>query len=271
MIGAVHLAVAVHAVLPKHVGGRCRRRQATFVLRNTWVTALCVTALAQHRSAHCEHAAMIGSVRIMAGYAVLRHRSMLPKEGAAKFCMAVITGVIDRLAGQQQFRGFAVRVVAATAIHLALSHGMRVGLHRLRTLLLVTIETDFRLTIRCQHRVALRVAGVAIGAGDGVVVMRTAVPGKASVVLVAVRTVSVLLGDRCGRIRSEHYNRRSFLAAADTTGVVTTGSVAGLALQLTVTKWRAWVARHRMWRSEYGQCYLVVMAGKTGVGTFSTV
>lgn len=179
---------------------------------------------------------MIRAVRVVAGHTVLRYRGVLPQEGATKFCMAVITGVIDRLAGQQQFGGFTVRVVAATAIHLALPHWVGIRLHGLRPLLLVAIETDFRLGGGCQHRVAFGVARVAIGTGDRIVIVRAAVPGKAGIVLVTIRTVRVLLGDRSGRVGAKHYDGRPFLTTPDTTCMIAAGSVTGLALQLTVSK-----------------------------------
>ena len=180
---------------------------------------------------------MIRSVRIVAGYTVLRYRRVLPQEWATKFCVAVITGVIDRLAGQQQFGSLTVRVVAATAIHLALPHWMGIRLHGLRSLLLVAIETNFRLGGGCQHRIAFGMACVAIGTGDCIVVMRAAVPGKAGIVLVTIRTVRVLLGDRSGSAGSKHYDGRPFLTTPNTTCMIAAGSVAGLALQLAVTKW----------------------------------
>lgn len=180
---------------------------------------------------------MIRSVRIMAGYTVLRYRRVLPQEGAAKFCMAVITGVIDRLAGQQQLGSFTVRVVAATAIHLALPDWVGIRLHGLRSLLLVAVETDFRLAAGGQYRIAFGVACVAIGTGDRIVIMRAAVPGKAGIVLVTIRTVRILLGDRSGSAGAKHYDGRPFLATPDATCMIAAGSVTGLALQLTVTKW----------------------------------
>ena len=86
-----------------------------------------------------------------------------------------------------------MRAVTTGAFHLALANWMRVGFHGLRSLLLVALEANFGLCRYGQHRVALGVHRVAVGAGDSIVIMRAAVPCKAGVAQVALDTIRILI------------------------------------------------------------------------------
>ena len=175
-------------------------------------------------------------MRVVAVIAVFRHGRVFPKERTAELGVAVVTGAVRRHTSQQTLRAAAMRVVAARALHFVLANGMRVGLHRLGSLLLVAVEADFCLCRRRQNRVALDVHGVAIRASDCIVVMRTSMPGKASIAEVTLDAIVVLVFYQCRRIRGESRDRRTFLAAPDAARVVTARSVAGLALQLPVSE-----------------------------------
>ena len=105
-------------------------------------------------------------MRIVAVAAILDDRCVLPQVGPAFLGMAVEAGVVNRLARKQTVGRVAVRVMASRAVHLALVERMRVGLQRLRALLLVAVVTDPRLGRRLQDGVLRDMNLVAIGARD---------------------------------------------------------------------------------------------------------
>jgi len=78
---------------------------------------------------------------------------VLPKIRATLFGMTVEAGVVQGLLHELQIVSCAMITVAATAIHLALTYRVSVRLQRLRSLLLVAIETDFRLCRGHQNRI----------------------------------------------------------------------------------------------------------------------
>ncbi len=121
---------------------------------------------------------MIGAVRIVAIAAILGDRRVFPKIRATFFCMTVEAGVVKCLLDKLQIARCAMSAVAAAAIHLALADWMRVRLQRLRSLLLVAIETNLGLRRRHQDRVLSRMARVAIRARNFVDVMVVAVPAE---------------------------------------------------------------------------------------------
>ena len=207
----------------------------------------------------------------MAVGAAFRNRRVFPKVGPALFRMAGEAGVVQCLAHELPVRRLTVRAVATTAIHFSLLDRMRVRFKGLAALLLVAIETNVRLGRGKHHRVFCRVDGMAVGAGHVVVVMAAAVPAEPGICLVAVHAESVLLRDRRCSIRSEIYGRRSFLATSHASGVIARRTMAGLALQLSMAKRTARVARYGVLRPKDGKCRLVVMTGKTGVRTLATV
>ena len=176
-----------------------------------------------------------------------------------------------RVAGQQAFGRIAVRTVATRACHLALAHRVRVRLHGLGALLLVAVEADVGLRGGRQYRVALDMHRVAIGTGDGIVVMRAAMPREARVGAVAFDAVRVLVRDRCRGVRTEGRDRRAFLAAPYAPGVITAGSVAGFALQLTMPERGVGILRHGVLGAKDCQDHLIVMTLETRVGALLAV
>jgi hypothetical protein len=87
-----------------------------------------VTALTQHWSAHGEHAGMIGTVWVVTIAAIFGDWCVLPEIRPAFLSMTAKTRVIKRLLCELQLVGRTVIVVAAAAIHLALSNRMRIRL-----------------------------------------------------------------------------------------------------------------------------------------------
>ena len=90
--------------------------------RGCIVSAYGVTALTQPRRADFQQLRIAGAVRIMAVHAVLDHRRMLPKEGAAPFRVALVTRLIDGGGDEKFWIRASVRVVAVGAGNLALPH-----------------------------------------------------------------------------------------------------------------------------------------------------
>jgi hypothetical protein len=135
----------------------------------------------------------------MAIATILCDRCVFPKIGSTFFGMTVEAGVVQRLLHELKLIGLTMIAVAAAAIHLALPNRVGVGLQRLRPLLLVAIETNFRLRGSRHNRILSRVARVAIRAGYFVDVMIVAVPAKARVRCVAIHAEAILRNDRCRR------------------------------------------------------------------------
>ena len=77
--------------------------------------------------------------------AVFANRRVLPQEWTAFLCVALVTGVIDRLTNELQLRRFPVRTVASAAIHLSLKEWMRKCFQSLAALQLVTVKAHLGL------------------------------------------------------------------------------------------------------------------------------
>lgn len=149
----MNLCVAIQAVAAEQVL-RCRTvRQAVGSVGEALMVRLRMAALAQHRSAQTDHAWIVRAVRVVTVRAILGNRGMLPQVRATLFGVALETGVVERLADEQAVARLSVRAVTTGAGHFPLVERMRIRLHGLRALLLVTIEAHFRLTGRTQHRV----------------------------------------------------------------------------------------------------------------------
>ncbi len=196
---------------------------------------------------------------------------MFPQERAAEFGMAVVAGAVDGAASEQLLGVVAVRAVAVGAGHLAVPHRVSIRLHRLRALVLVAVEAHLGLGRRRENRVALGVHGMAVDAGDRVVVMLAAMPGEAGLVEMAFHAIAVLLLNGTRRVEAERRYRRALLATPDTARVVAGRPVTGLALQLAVAKRRARVLGIRVLGPEDRQHGLVVMALEAGVRTVLAV
>jgi len=271
MIRPVNLVMAVHTGLSEQQVRWIILRQPALVLGQAWMTGLGMAALAKHGCPHAQHARQIRPMRVMAVIAVFRHRRVFPKERAPEFGVALVTGTVRCHSTERIFRATAVWVVAARTLHFVLANGMRIGFHRLGSLLLVAIEADIRLGRCRQNRIALDVQGMAIGASDCIVVVRTAVPGEAGIAEVALDAILVLVLYLSRRVRGECRNRRTLLATPDAARVVTTRSVASLALQLPVSKRGVWILWDSMPGLEHREGRLVVVTLETRIGTFSAV
>jgi hypothetical protein len=112
--------------LAEHKLRGCAARQAVAIGWHAGVTRLRVTALAQHWTAHGEHAGLVGTMWVMAIAAILGDQCMFPKVRSAFLGMTIKTGVVERLLCELQIIGCAMRVMAATAIHFALAYRMRI-------------------------------------------------------------------------------------------------------------------------------------------------
>jgi hypothetical protein len=172
---------------------------------------------------------------------------------------------------EQALGRITVRIVATRAVHLALAYRVCVGLHRLRTLLLVAVEADFCLGRGCEDGVALDMHRVAICTGNGAVVMRAAVPRKTRVAKMALDAVRILVRDRGRGVRSECRDRWPFLPTPYATRVITAGAVAGFALQLSITEGGVRIIRDGMLRAKHCQDSLIVMTLETCVCAFLAV
>jgi len=128
--------------------------------------------------------------------AIFRDRCVLPKIRTTFFCVAVKASVIQRLLYELQIVGRAMIAVTAAAVHFALAYGVGVRLQRLRSLLLVAVETDLRLCRSHQNRILCCMARMAIGAGNLVDVVVVAVPAETRVRSVTIHAESVLRIDR---------------------------------------------------------------------------
>lgn len=199
----MNLVVAIETGLTEQIRRGDAGRQAPLILRQTWVAVLRMAALAQRWGAHTQHARVIRAVRIVTITTVFGDRRVLPKVGPARFRVTVVASVIERRAGQHSIRRVAMRAMTAAAIHFAVSYGMGIRLHRLRALLLVAIEADFRLCCRAEYRVPLDVAVVTVRAGNRVHVMFAAVPGRTGIAQVAVHAVGILFRHRRAGVRAE--------------------------------------------------------------------
>ena len=271
MIRAVHLRMTIQAITAQEKRRRRAVSKSVSRIGQARVTGLRMTALAHHGSAQGDHARVIGAVRIVATRTILGRRCMLPEIGTTFLGVAVVAGAVQGLAREQVTGIVTVGAVAATAIHLALAKRMRVRLHGLGPFLLVTVEAYLRLCRRNHDRIAGRVTGMAIGAGDFIVIVAAGMPGESFVTGVAIHAEFVLYRDRRSSIRAEVDRRRPFFAAPDSACMITAGPVTGLALQLAMAKRPVRVAGYRVFRAKDGQRDLVVMTGKAGIGAFTAV
>jgi hypothetical protein len=214
---------------------------------------------------------MIRAVRVMAVATVLANRGVFPQVRTALLCMTAKTGVVCRCPYQQSFGAGAMRAVTVATVHFALPYRMRIRLHCLCTLLLVTVETHFRLSRCDQHRILRRVTGVAIRTGDLLHIVRAAVPRESKVVLVAVCAVTVLLENRGHTVCTESDDRRLLLTTPNTPGMRTARAMTGLALQLAMRERCTRVSSYGVLAAKYRERCLVVVTGKTGIRTLATV
>ncbi len=184
--------------------------------------------------------------------AVFADRRMLPKERAAFFCVALVAGVVERLADKLQRGRFPVRAVTTTATHLAFEERMGKRLQRLIALHLMAAVANLGLRRCPQNGVTRLMTDMTVGAGYFVIAMRPTVPSKSNIGIVAVQAHVILQADTGFCIGSKFDDGRPLLPAPHSGRVCSARSVTGLALQLAVTERAAWICRHRMFGPEYG-------------------
>jgi hypothetical protein len=177
--------------------------------------------------------------------------------------MTSLASLVNSLSRHQQLCRAAVRIVATTAVHLALSNRMRVRLHRFRALLLMAVETHLGLRRSRQHRIPFSMRSMAVRTRYRIVVVTAAVPGETGVILMTFGAITVLFRDRRHCTETKLDGWRAFRATSHTTSVIATWPMAGFALQLTVAEWRIRIARRTMLASEYRKNHLVLMTGNT--------
>lgn len=87
------LAVTVHAILAEHAG---IARQVAATLGDTDMACSHVTLLAQKRWPGVQQRLVHAAMHLVAGAAILGDGSMLEEHGAALFCVAAVTIIIER-------------------------------------------------------------------------------------------------------------------------------------------------------------------------------
>ena len=216
------------------------------------MTRLRVTTLAKQRRATGQHTRVVGAVRRVTQAAVLADWHMLPKERATFLCVALVAGVVERLADKLQRGRVPVRAVTTAATHLAFEERMGKRLQRLIALQLMTAVANLGLRRCPQNGVARLVADMTVGAGDLVIAMRPTMPSKSNIGFMAVQAHVILQADTGFCIGSKFDDGRPLLPAPHSGRVCSAWSVAGLALQPAVTERAAWIRRYRMFGPEYG-------------------
>ncbi len=151
----------------------------------------------------------------MAKGTVLGDRRVLPEIRATLFSVTLETGVVQRLANQLRFGSGSVRAVTAAAIHLAFEERVRKGFQCFAALQLMAVVTDLGLRRGLHHGIAWRMADVAIGAGNFVVVVWPAVPAEADVRIVATKAHVILDANLGFLVRAKFDDGRSLLSASD--------------------------------------------------------
>ena len=111
MIGAVDLAVAVHAAPVHHERRGIVAGQTVLRVGNARVPALRMAGLAQQRRPPCEQSRLDRPVRLVAQQTVLADRGMLEEIGAAQLRMAAPAQFIDGVANKQAVSPGVMRIV----------------------------------------------------------------------------------------------------------------------------------------------------------------
>ena len=135
-------AVTIEAALAQQKLGGQAAGETALVLRQTRVTRLRMTALAEQGCPHAEHCRLIRAMRVMAITTVFRNGCVLPKVRSALLRVARKTGLVGGLLDEQQVAVFAVRAVAVATAHLVLTNRVCIRLHRLCALLLMAVEAN---------------------------------------------------------------------------------------------------------------------------------
>lgn len=270
MVAAVNLGMTVHAVLPEQVLRGHAVGKSRGVVGETGVPGLGMTGLAQERPTQGEHAGVIGTMCVVTKSAFFSYRCVLPDEGSPLLSMALVTGLIECRPGKLMFAAAVVDAVAGTAVHLAFVNRMGERLEPRSALFGMAVVTDLCLAGRAQYGIPGSVARMTNRAGDVAVVMRTTLPCHARFTMTG-QTLIVLQANRCFAIRTELDQSRAFLSATHSPGMCAPGSVACLALQLSIAKRALANNRVAVIVAKYRSGELILMTGQTGICPFATV
>ena len=187
----------------------------------------------------------------MAKGTVLGNRRMLPEVRTTLFGVTLETGVVQRLANQLRFGSGPVRAVTAAAIHLAFEERVRKGFQCFAALQLMAVEADLGLRRGLHYGITWRMADVAIGAGNFIIVMWPAVPAEADICAVATKAHVILDADLGFLMRAKLDYWRAYLTASYPRCVRSARAVARLALQLSVPERAARIGGHCMFGTKY--------------------
>ena len=186
------LGVTVHTTLSEQKLRRHAGCEAIRCVRDARVAGLRMAALAKQRRTFREHAGVIRAMRCMTKPAVFTDRSVFPQIRAALFGMAVNAGIVYRRTRHGVATVVFMYTVTPGAGHLVFEYRVRERLHRVVTLQLVAVAANLRLGRDLEDRIGCRMAVVTIRTRDLITRMRAVMPAKANVVVMALKTQSVL-------------------------------------------------------------------------------
>jgi hypothetical protein len=112
---------------------------------------------------------------------------------------------------------------------------------------------------------------VTVGAGDFVDVVRTTVPAKSHIAVVAIQAHAILLADAGFVVRQKGHNFGPFLSTANSGRMLSTRSMTGFALQLAMSERAARIRGYAMFSLEYGERRGIVVTAQTGIGTLAAI
>ncbi len=112
---------------------------------------------------------------------------------------------------------------------------------------------------------------VAVGTGNFVNVVRPAMPSETDLTVVAVEAHGILYADAGFVVRPKRHDGWPLFSTPHPGRMLSTGSVAGFALQLAMSERAAGIRGHSMPGLKYGERHRIVMAGDTGIGALQAV
>src|SRR5262245_13326186 len=193
MIRSMDVDVAVHALSSADEA----RIDGCHPARLRRMRGRVVALLAETRLRHFQQLLVRGAMRVVAIAAVLHDRWVLPQEWAAFLRVAGEAGLIHGCSNKELVVGGAMRIMAARALHLALTDRHVGEAQLLRGALLMTAGA------RGEHGFLAQVAAFGHGRHDGVAVrardrarlVRAALPGKPRGLLVTLEANRIALSD----------------------------------------------------------------------------
>ena len=132
--------------------------------------------LAQERRTGFQQWCNVRSVWAMAVGAIFRHRLVLPKKGAAFFCVAGVAGLSTRIFLQQLRTRRTVWVMAIRANHFPFADGVMRNFLAISALFFVASKANFSLCFLAQYWIGWTVNFVTVIASHTIVLVLCAVP-----------------------------------------------------------------------------------------------